>query len=393
MRSTTTWGRAGRIAGFALLAILALGTVPQQADAKPAPQAGVQLTPALGGRTFNRPICVTHNGTADMYVCEQTTGKILRVSGGQVTTYLNLQSRIASGGQGGLLCLAFHPKFPADGRFFVSYLAPGVGGAKFEMRVCEFRGTAAAGDPASERPVLRAPKKRFIHNAGGLAFGPDGMLYVSVGDNGPKSVQEQLQVQQPSSKFGKFLAYDVSTPTQPKPAPTNPWATKGGDIAYIYAYGFRNPWRFDWDSQGRLWTVEPGMKGPTSREWIIEVKRGGNGRWPHFEGDRHRAEIPGAPSGTPIAPTFVYGQADTGGDNAGVGGRFYKGQGVPALAGKYVFADYNQGDVYAINLAQGKASWTTIGKCKGPADIGTDAAGELYVCAIDAGIVYKITGK
>ena len=396
MRSITKWGRATRVVGLAVLVSLAAGSAPQQADARPAAMPGVQLVPAWGGLKLNRPICFTNNGT-DAFLCEQT-GRIVRVqdAGGKpsTSTYMDMTSMVDSTGQGGVLCMAFHPQFKNNGRFFVSYLAKGSGGAKFEFRVAEFQGTPTAGNPASQSIILRIPKKRNTHQAGGIDFGPDGHLYIAMGDGMEKRVDKQLEVQKATSQLGKIYAVDVSTPKAPKPAPTNKWASSGGLLAWIYAYGYRNPWRFDWDTKDRMWTVEPGMKGATSQEWISEIVKGGNGRWPHYEGSRRRAEVPGDPTGTPVAPAFTYSAADTGGDNSGVGGKFYKGTAIPALAGKFVFCDYMQGDIYAIDLTSGKGTgWTTIGKCKGPADIGRDAAGELYVCAIDSGIIYKLTAK
>ena len=298
-------------------------------------------------------------------------------------------------GQGGILGLAFHPQFASNGRFFVSYLANGSGGHKFEFRVSEFQGTPTTCNPSSEKPLVRVGKKRNTHQAGGLAFGPDGMLYVGIGDGMEKQPQKQLVSQQPNSLLGKILRMDVSAPGVAKPAAGNPWMNMQGVDGRIYAYGYRNPWRFDWDARGSLWTVEPGMKGPTSQEWIAQVVAGGNGRWPMYEGTRRRPEFPSEPSGKPIAPAFTYGSAQFGGgDTCGVAGKFYKGKRAPALAGKFVFCDYTQGSVMAIDLSSGRGTGLTeLGRCKGPADIGADADGELYICAIDAGLIYTIAGK
>ena len=386
-----------------LLGALAL-TTPAAAK-PPAVQSGVQLVPAFGGRAFNRPICVTHNGT-DTFVCEQTTGKILRVQQDKagktkVSTYVDLGSKLSTGGQGGLLGLAFHPKFATEGRFFVSYLAPGPakdpnGFDRFQLRVSELRGTATAGDRSSEKLVVWANKKRNTHNGGGLAFSPDGMLYLSVGDGGGAQADELLAVQRAETMLGRFFAFDVSTPFKPKAAPTNKWADTQGAIGYLFAYGYRNPWRFDWDAQGRLWTVEPGTKGVGSREWVTEVKRGQHGRWPFYEGDQRREKVFARAKmrAGGVEPAFVYGSEDAGGHTAGVGGKFYRGTALPALKGKFVFCDYMRKQVYVLDLSSGKGTgWAVIAGCASPADIGSDAAGELYVSSIDTGVVYKLVAK
>ena len=384
-----------------VMTLLGVGTPTRQVDARPDPQPGVKLEQAWPGTLFQRPICVTNDG-ASVFVCQQG-GLILRldkyIGSGPVpklTVYLDLTQRVDASGQGGVLGMAFHPQFASNGRFFVSYLAKGTDtkDAKFEFRVCEYSGSRLVGDPNSEQKLVSVFKKRNTHQAGGIEFGPDGMLYVAIGDGMEKQPKRQWVSQEATSKLGKILRYDVSTPGKPKPPADNPWVEHGGPYVWIWSYGYRNPWRFDWDAKGRMWTAEPGTKGPTSCEWIVEVKKGGNARWPKYEGDRRRPEISNPLAPPELPPAFVYGGADTGGDNAVVGGKFYRGKRVPALAGRYIFCDYMQKEVYALDLSSGRGRrWTVIGSCKGPADVGRDADGELYVCDIDAGIVYTIHAR
>lgn len=398
--------RMRHFVGVSMLAALAMTAfgicmATQPADARPDPQPGVQLKQAWPGTLFQRPICVTNDGTS-VFVCQQG-GLILRLDkysgSGPVpkpTVYLDLTKRVVATGQGGVLGMAFHPQFKSNGRFFVSYLAKGTdtANAKFEFRVCEYKGNATIGNPTSEQKIVSVFKKRHAHQAGGIGFGPDGMLYVAIGDGMNKKPDDQWVSQNATSKLGKILRYDVSTPGKPKAPADNPWAKEGGPYVWIWSYGYRNPWRFDWDAQGRMWTAEPGTKGPTSCEWIVQVKKGGNARWPKYEGDRARPEITNKLASPELPPAFVYGGADTGGDNAVVGGKFYRGKRLPALAGRYIFCDYMQKEVYALDLSSGRGRrWTVIGKCKGPADVGRDADGELYVCAIDEGIVYALHAR
>ena len=339
MRSTMDWDRATRWMGLALLVTLAFAGAPQQADAAPPQMPGVQMTQAWPGVTFKRPICVTNNGSS-LFICQQE-GQILRADkyrgSGPVprpTLYLDLTSKVESSGQGGVLSMAFHPKDRS--RFFVAYTARGTA-SKYEMRVAEFQGTDTACNPASEFVCLTVPQKRNMHYGGCLSFGPDGMLYISVGDDGEKQPQMQLVTQSHTSLNGKILRIDVNAPHAPKIPADNPWATAGGQLPYMFAIGYRNPWRIAFDAQGRLWTVEPGMKGPTSQEWVTQIVKAGNGRWPHYEGTRRRAEVPGnlTPNTKATAPAFAYTGAQTGGDNAGRGRQVLSRQAHPR-AGRQV---------------------------------------------------------
>ena len=380
-----------KIATLAVLPLLtaALVCVPAgPADAAPGQMPGVGLAPAWGVK-FTEPTCLASDGQA-IYVCEQpgTIQRIAAAPSSKPQLFMDLRDRVLNQGQGGLLGIAFHPSQRT--RVFVSYLAKGPDDKnKFEFRVSEFTGN----NPASEKPILRVPKTRPVHHAGGIGFAKDGTLYVSVGDAGAKAVSEQMTCQDPKTYFGKILRIDVSTPGQPRSAAGNPWAAQGGIMGIIWAYGFRNPWQFDWDSQGRLWTAEPGISGPTSREWIVEVKKAGNHRWPFYEGTRKRSEVSGEPGGTAVAPAFEH--PNSGGEaGAYCGGKFYRGAAIPALKEKYVYCDYMRGQVYVLDLSSGRGTgWATVGACKEPASIGRDAAGELYVLSNSSGVIYKVVPK
>lgn len=392
-----------------LSALLLLGAPAGAADpvavaGDPPAMAGVALAEAWPGVAFKEPtFCVSDGSPGHLYVGEQP-GRIVRIAkwrGGQgavpqPTTWLDLSAGVKHQQQGGLLGCAFHPQYATNGRFFVSYLAAGPGGAQaYVLKVSEFSGSDTACNPASERVLFQIAKSRAIHQGGGLGFGPDGMLYVGVGDGGDSvsatTAGNTFPSQSPQNPLGKMLRIDVSTPGKAAKAAGNPWETGQGWMPFIYAYGLRNPWQFDWDAKGQLWTAEPGTSGPGSREWVTLVKGGGNHGWPYFEGNRELAK--GAPAPRDIVmPAFVYESGERSG--AAVAGKFYKGNRVAALAGRFVFLDYMRGQVFSLDLSTGAGKdWGLVGNVPDCVSVGADAQGELYICSNGSGKIWTIIAQ
>jgi glucose/arabinose dehydrogenase len=297
--------------------------------------------------------------------------------------------RVNTKGQGGALGLAFHPAFRSNGRFYVSFLSDNAGNKDlaYKLVVSEFRMTSGASAPNTEKVVLEVPKSRQIHQAGGIAFGPDGKLYIGVGDNGSKNDVDG-NAQNANTLLGKILRIDVDAPSGGRaygiPA-DNPWATTPGVRAEIWGYGFRNPWRFSWDAAGTMWVAEPGSSDAKCREWVSIVQRGGNHGWPHMEGTKPNAENPGKPGAQYVPRAFDYGRDDPDQGSCIIGGRVYAGARVPALNGRYIFSDYEMEEVYCLTLAQQGGRWTgsdfrKIADVPHVASIDVDAQGELYFC-------------
>jgi glucose/arabinose dehydrogenase len=380
------------LAVLAALASIALVAAP--AIGAPPPVPGVRLMDALPGVTFQSPVFVTHatDGSDDLFVVEQA-GRILVVpkyrygqgeAVGQPRVFLDITPKVHSKMQGGVLGLAFHPRYGENGRAFVSYLREA---ARNDYRIVlsEVRVQGGAAVGTSERVLLEIPKTRAIHNSGCLVFGPDGMLYMSTGDNGAQ--KEALQTSQnPNSLLGKILRIDVDRPSDGKPygIPTdNPWAKQAGVKGEIFAYGFRNPWRFSFDG-GQIWTADPGAK---QREWVIRVTKAGNHGWPFFEGTQPAEPLPDNMKNTKFVPPFFeYERGADEGSTAAVGGHVYRGDRVKDLVGHYVFADYGRGHVYALAISGARgANLRLVGNVPSIASIGTDAQGELYFCANETG--------
>lgn len=393
---------------FAFVAGALLLAAPGAA-ADPTPMPGVELVDAWPGVEFSEPLDVAapQDGSNLIFVVEQK-GRIQAIrkyrGAGAVPRpqqFLDIRSKVLARAQGGLLSMAFHPKYATNRRFYVCYTAKntaaGPGGLAFKLVVSEFRGQGARADASSERVLLQVPKANLAHQAGGLGFGPDGMLYISVGD-----AHEKDAAQTPRSYYGKILRIDpvARTGNLPYGIPKgNPWPSVKGVHPEIWAFGFRNPWRFGWDLQGRMFAMEPGTDGPQSREWVVQVKYGANHGWPYMEGTR-QLKRPAKPQKF-VPPTFEYvrGSKDS---TAGVGGSVYRGDRIKGLRGKYVFGDYMLGEVYCIDLTtQGSGkdarvvgrNHRKLGDVPAFAGLGQDAQGEMYFCSNELGMVLTLAPK
>ncbi len=327
------------------------------------------LEPVAGGFDHPTSFAVPPDGSGRIFVTEQT-GRIKIIdSSGAVLPFLDLGPRMVPPSpaydESGLLGLAFHPDFASNGRFFVLYNAPpSVEGFHSDVHVSEFLAPAGGGssaDNASEAVLLSVPHPQFNHNGGQLAFGPDGYLYIGIGDGGNRDdvgtghTPDLGNAQDLTKLLGKILRVDVSAPGIAAVPPDNPFAADPGARPEIYAYGFRNPWRFSFDRGGgnRLFSADVGQ---SLYEEINIVQPGGNYGWNVREGlsclntgnDRQpldNCSSTGA-SGEPlIDPIIVYGHPGsrepvTG--RAAIGGYVYRGAALAGLEGAYVFGDWSR---------------------------------------------------
>ena len=273
------------------------------------------------------------------------------------TTFLDLTSRVVSNGERGLLGLAFHPDYAENGRVFVSYTAANPN----RSVVSEFaraEGDALSADAASERVVLEVPQPATNHNGGQITFGPDGYLYLGLGDGGGAN-DEYGNGQNLETLLGAILRLDVDDVPEGEdygiPA-SNPFAQTGSTARdEIYAYGLRNPWRFAFDdSTGDLWVMDVGQG-----EWeeIDRVEAGGNYGWPIVEGPECFQS--GCRAEDFDSPVFSYSHSgDTGGFSIS-GGMVYRGEALPGLQGRVLYADYVSRRVWALDVS-GSAPDTTL---------------------------------
>lgn len=323
-----------------------------------------------------RHVAFGNGGTADA----QTSPIVFEVS-------------VRTNSEMGLLGLAFHPKYRENGLFYVNY-SPKEGTPR--TRVSEWRlDQKYLGHEKAEelRVILEVEQPFGNHNAGQLAFGPDGMLYIGLGDGGDRADPHKT-AQDLSKLLGSMLRIDVDHRHGDKPyavPPDNPFAGRPGARPEIWAYGLRNPWRYSFDEAGRLIVADVGQD---EFEELDIVERGDNLGWVVREG-RH-CFPPGAKCKTQgfKDPIFEYPRRD---GKSIIGGYVYVGRSIPALSRKYVFADYISGNFWALGLpasATGNAQATLLGQWpRAVTTFGRDAAGELYVGDFASGDLLKLVPK
>lgn len=351
-----------------------------------APLQGLDLETMA--RTLDNPLHLTAPyGDDRLFVVEQPGRiRIIDGSGLRDEPFLDIEDRVESSGlEQGLLGLAFHPRYPENGRFFV-YFTGHEGG---ETRIVEYRvsGDPEVADESSGRLVLRHPQPASNHNAGMLLFGPDGYLYVSLGDGGGANDQFG-NGQDPGTLLGTILRLDVDAAIPYAIPPDNPFVDGGGALE-VWAYGLRNPWRFAFDD-GLVYIGDVGQDGQEEVDVADLASPGLNYGWPVTEGrECFRADV--CDDADLVAPVLSYGH-DQG--CSVIGGFVYRGAAIPELHGHYFYGDWCGRWVRSFRYEDGSVvdqqDWTgDFGELGAVLGIGRDAGGELYVLTQD-GFVLKI---
>ena len=367
---------------FALIAMLCLAVNRAAASTQESAEA-VQLSPVLSG--LASPLLVTnaHDGSQRLFVLEQP-GRIQVLQPGAVapTVFLDIAARVQFGGEQGLLGLAFHPQFGVNRRFFVDYTRRPDGATV----IAEYQVSA---DPnvadATEKPLLVIPQPFANHNGGMLAFGPDGFLYIGMGDGGSAN-DPGNRAQNVNELLGKILRIDIDHPASglPYSSPSdNPFfgSTPGRDE--IYAYGLRNPWRFSFDrATGQLYA---GDVGQGAREEVDIINRGANYGWRVFEGTSCTNNDPAMCATLQAVPPIAeYGHIS--GRCSITGGYVYRGVKGSLPPGAYVYGDYCTGEIW---LLQNGVTSLLTDTALNITSFGEDEAGEIYVVG-QGGTVQRI---
>ena len=371
---------------FALLLLVLIPALAVAAQVPGDTLPVLELERVFPSLTFERPVFLTHSGDDSglLYVVEQD-GVIHRIDPAtpeQAEVFLDIRSRVSRGGnEEGLLGLAFSPTFADNGRFYVYYTA-----AKPRRSVLSRFETGAdgLGDAQSEEVFLKVGQPFPNHNGGMITFGPDGMLYIGLGDGG--SAGDPFgNGQNPGTLLGTILRIDVEQTSEGAlyaiPA-DNPFAGKSGARGEVWAYGLRNPWRFSFDGKtGDLWV---GDVGQNAREEVDIVYPGVNYGWNVMEGSTcFRAASCADDQLQP--PVAEYGHSL---GCSITGGYVYRGQRISVLEGVYLYADFCSGRIWG--LRHDGAAVTAQGELvKAPFEIssfGEDAEGEVYVVGFDGGI-------
>ncbi|MEO0560421.1 MAG: PQQ-dependent sugar dehydrogenase [Bacteroidota bacterium] len=326
-----------------------------------------------------------------MYIVEQGVAapgfdarvQTLRLGETVANTFLDLGARVLRSGEAGFLGLAFHPSYADNGRVFVSYTAS----APRRSVISEFTRSASnplTADPESERVVLEVNQPEGNHNGGQITFGPDGYLYIALGDGGGGGDPEG-NGQNTSTLLGSILRIDVDTVPDGEDygiPDTNPYAlTDGPERDEIYAYGFRNPWRFAFDSEtDSLWVMDVGQN---AWEEISRVEGGKNYGWGTVEGPA--CFVPGCTLSAFEAPVFSYKHDEFTGGFSISGGMVYRGTAMPELQGQVLYADYITRKVWALDTSGSEPDTTLLTTLSGgPLQAGISALregpdGEPYV--------------
>jgi len=362
-------------------------TAPPPADttapdvAIPLEDTELALIPVASG--FLQPVFLdAPAGDARLFIVDQP-GTIHVLSEGGSSVFLDLTERVAFRGEQGLLGMAFHPEFGDNGRFFVHYT--GLDGA---TRLEEYRvsGDPDAADPASGRLVFGFPQPASNHNGGMIAFGPDGHLYVALGDGGGAG-DRYGNGQDRETPLGAILRLDVDSAEPYAIPPENPYAD-GGGAPEIWAIGLRNPWRFSFDGDA-MWIGDVGQDAWEEIDRVDHRDRGLNLGWPIMEGSRCFA-ADDCDTGGLTLPIHEYPHGD--GSCSVTGGYVYRGSAVPQLQGAYFFGDYCTGRISSFFVdpegVYAERQWPGL-TTPGLTSFGTDGFGELYVIA-SAGEVYRV---
>lgn len=335
--------------------------------------APITLQPALGGRIFDRPIELLAYAGNRFLVAEQGGAiRLVTAAGAEVHVVLDLSGDVSvAGSEEGLLSVQLDPAFSSNGHLWTYY---SVAGGQRRTRLARFTVTGDVASPASELVVLEVPQPYANHNGGAIRFGPDGLLYLGLGDGG-SSGDPQGNGQNTSTLLGSVVRIDVRSSSATTPyavPPSNPLVGKPG-ADEIWAYGLRNPWRMSFDeASGRLWV---GDVGQGTYEEIDVVTAGGNYGWNRLEGTRcYLAQCSSA--GT-VLPVAEYSHAN--GRCSVTGGLVAHDPSVPAILGAYLYADYCSGQIWAID-AQVPGTPVEVARVDGnPTSFAADAAGTVYV--------------
>jgi glucose/arabinose dehydrogenase len=330
------------------------------------PPRATRLALATIASGFDRPLFLASPpGDDRLFVVEQT-GRIRIVGGG---TFLDLSASVSSGGERGLLGLAFHPNYATNGRFYVNYT-----NTSGDTRVVEYE---ASTDPnrantGSARQLLAVEQPASNHNGGWLGFGPDGLLYIALGDGGGANDQFG-NAQDPSSLLGKILRMNVD---QQSPG------------AEIWVMGARNPWRNSFDGD-LLYVADVGQN---SREEVNVISRSATGvnlGWPRMEG----SSCLSGPCGGFVGPVAEYTHSQ---GCSITGGYVYRGTALAGLAGTYFYSDFCEGTLRSFRYTGSGITdskiWTEVGDMGSVTSFGVDSVGEIYVVTVDGRIRKIVSG-
>jgi glucose/arabinose dehydrogenase len=344
---------------------------------------------------FNRPVDIKNAGDDRLFIVEKA-GLIWIMSKDGVklpTPFLDIVSLVNSGAnERGLLGLAFHPDYATNGYFYVNYT--GAGGHTRISRFSRSMADPNLADPGSELILMTVNQPFNNHNAGDLAFGPDGYLYIGMGDGGSGG-DPGNRSQNPQDLLGKMLRIDVDGGMPYSIPPSNPFVGSLDTLSEIWALGLRNPWRISFDRlTGDFWIGDVGQNAWEEIDMEPAGSPGGlNWGWRCYEGFAPYNTGGCGPQNSYDPPVHVYPNNTNTGCSV-TGGYVYRGSSYPDLYGKYLYADFCSGRIWALFPGSIPGSWDNIEVLKGATNqyacLGEDNQGELYIGALNQGKIYRI---
>lgn len=352
--------------------------------------AQLALEPFSSG--FTRPVSMANAGDSRIFVVEQSG--IIRImdSSGSVNAepFLDMQSKVRSGGEMGLLGLAFHPDYSETGYFFVNYTTDGprTNISRYSVSLTD----PDRADPESEVVLLTFNQPYENHNGGDIRFGPDGMLYIATGDGGSGG-DPQNNSQNLASMLGKILRIDVNNGDPYSVPGDNPFINEADVQKEIWAFGLRNPWRISFDREtGDLWIADVGQNSYEEINFQSALSPGGeNYGWRCYEALHEYNFSECTVAGDYVFPVFEIDQNLTGACSV-TGGFVYRGSKFPSMTGAYLLTDYCSGQFWSILDSAG--IWVAKDQGSFPGHyfscFGEDQEGEIYVAALSDGEIFRL---
>ncbi len=343
----------------------------------------IGLTPFATG--FTSPTDISHPfGDTRLFVVQQTGAiRVLNPNGTiNATNFLTLTTAtISNGSERGLLGLTFHPNYATNGYFYINYT--NTAGNTVIARYSVSTANPNVADPASATILLTITQPYSNHNGGSLKFGPDGYLYIGMGDGGSGG-DPGNRAQNINENLGKILRIDVDSASPYGIPADNPYVGITGNDE-IWAIGVRNPWKFNFDSlNGDLWIADVGQNQYEEiNKTASPLPAGLNYGWKCYEGNHVYSTCAGT-----LVYTFPIAEYPHGSDACSItGGYVYRGSVYPLLVGKYIFADYCSNKIGYINTTGGIV-WTTAFTSLNATTFGQDVNGEIYISG--GSVIYKI---
>jgi glucose/arabinose dehydrogenase len=314
-------------------------------------------------------ISAPRNEPNNLYIVEKGGRILVRVRGSlRARPFLDIHSLVSNGGEQGLLSVAFSPRYARNHLFYVNYTD-----TAGDTRVVEYRSRGLTRAPKRTRQIFFANQPYENHNGGQLAFGPDGYLYVGMGDGGSGG-DPQNRAQNLGSVFGKLIRFNVAV-SHPKPV--------------IIGYGLRNPWRFSFDRKtGDLYIGDVGQDSWEEVDYTPRTSPGlENYGWRVYEGKAHYTNEQPNSVGHLVFPILVSPNPP---NCSVIGGFVYRGSAVPAARGRYFFGDNCANTIRSLVAPVGTTARDEPMRVDGLSTFGEDARGELYLASVQSGNVYRL---